>query len=145
MPTTYKFEVKNAANILTMHSLKSTELRLRILNLMLKSSKSLTQKEIVQLLNSEIKSFDRISVYRNLILLKKVGVLHELKDNQYIACHHHCYHHSHVLLFCLSCKNFQEIEDHRVIKKIAASVESLNFFSQQSPITLQGICLRCRA
>ena len=139
-----KYLVK-AQKILDQFNLKSTPLRLGILDIFLKSQNSLSQKEIVNQLSSKLGSVDRISVYRNLLMLKQTGFLHQLEDNQYIACQHQCEHHAHVLLFCLSCKSYQEVSDHSLVKRIENAVSRAQFFSKQSAMTIHGICSTCHS
>jgi len=144
MPAAHQKKLISAERILTRLNLKSTPLRLNILDVFLKTKKSLTQKDIVRALEKKLGSVDRISIYRNVLILKKAGFLHQLEDNQYIACQHQCDRHAHILLFCLDCKRYQEVSDHALVKDFVSMIRESHFFSKDSSLTLQGVCENCR-
>jgi Fe2+ or Zn2+ uptake regulation protein len=144
MPTASGKKISSKERILRHFDLKSTPLRVIILDTFLKTKKSLSQKEIVRALEKKLGSVDRISIYRNLLAFKKAGFLHQLEDNQYIACQHQCDRHVHILLFCVCCKRYQEISDHSLVKNFVSVIHASHFFSKNSNLTLQGLCKNCR-
>lgn len=143
MLSTQATRLKTKTLILEQLNLKSTPLREALIKIFFETPKSLSQKELVDRLKKRFGVVDRISVYRNLVALKKAGFLHQLEDNQYIACQHQCDHHAHVLFFCVQCKSHQEITDHKQIRSISQSLQASSFFSFNGPITIQGLCLEC--
>ncbi len=125
------------------HSLKKTQLRKNILLVLSQSKAPLSQASLISALSEELHSVDRVSVYRNLNQLKDLGIVHEVDVNSYVFCSHECESHAHLLLFCQKCHRHQEIKDHKRIESFMSALGHLQFFSNNEPIFLRGVCTRC--
>ena len=90
---------------------------------------------------------DRVSVYRNIELFEKLGIVHriyvgwkyklELSD-QFIAHHHH--------LSCLSCGKIIDIEDEKHIDDFIREVASESgFLPRRHQFEVDGYCKDCRS
>lgn len=129
--------------LLSRYHLKKTELRVSILKAFINSKRALSQGDMISHLELEMGSIDRVSVYRNLNQLKNVGLVHEVANNNYISCTHDCEKHPHLLLFCDSCHKHSEIKDHNKIKTFFEALDMFNFFGDNTPISIKGLCHDC--
>ncbi len=88
---------------------------------------------------------DRVSVYRNIELFEKLGIVHriyvgwkyklELSD-QFIAHHHH--------LSCLGCGKVVDIEDEMHIDVFVKKVsEKFGFMPRRHQFEIDGYCTMC--
>lgn len=131
--------------LLEKHGLRKTPLRRRIIQALLKTTKPLSQADLITALSQDDDSVDRVSIYRNLSQLCEAGVVHEVDANSYIFCAHECEDHAHLLLFCQQCHKHQEIKDHDRIDRFMKALGTLRFFGTTQPILLRGICESCSA
>lgn len=103
-------------------------------------------QSIAEILAKAKGSVDRVSVYRNIELFEKIGVVHriymgwkyklELSD-QFIAHHHH--------LSCLSCGKVIDIEDEKHIDDFIHEVaEKFGFEPRRHQFEVDGYCKQCR-
>ncbi len=134
---------EKAEEILNRFSLKKTDLRIHLIELFLKKRKPLSQGNIIEELEIENSTIDRVSIYRNLNQLKAVGIIHEVENNKYVSCSHECEQHAHVLLFCQSCEKHIEIKDHEKLNTFFTAIDKLQFLSSQRAVFLKGICQSC--
>ncbi len=90
---------------------------------------------------------DRVSVYRNIELFEKLGIVHriyigwkyklELSD-QFIAHHHH--------LVCLGCGKVIDIEDEKHIDEFIQTVAAkVGFQPRSHQFEVDGYCKECLA
>lgn len=136
-------ELKKIDVVLEKYSLKKTSLRRSVLMAFAREKKSLSQADLIEAVAKDLDVVDRVSVYRTLIRLKKVGILHEVEANNYVFCSHDCEEHAHLLLFCQKCHKHQEIKDHDRIDNFMASLGGFRFFDKSQPIFLRGTCSGC--
>lgn len=91
-------------------------------------------------------SVDRVSIYRNIELFEKLGIVHriytgwkyrlELSD-QFLSHHHH--------LSCLSCGRVIDIEDEKHIDEFIHEVaERFGFTPRRHQFEIDGYCSNCR-
>ena len=140
-----KTQLKAAELFLNRYKFRKTDLRLNLMRIFLESKSPLSQSAIIQQLETRAKigSVDRVSVYRNLMQLKNVGLVHEVENNQYVSCNHECQDHPHLLLFCQSCFQHREVQDHKRIATVMQALIPLEFFSRRGPLLMKGICQSC--
>lgn len=142
--TSLKDQLKNQAEFLIQNSgLRRTELRLQILEIFLNSSSALTQGQLIEILEKQNSTIDRVSIYRNLNQLKSTGLVHEVENNFYVLCSHECAQHAHVLLYCQNCHRHSEIKDHGKIKTMFEALGGFQFFGEMAPVFIKGRCLQC--
>jgi Fur family transcriptional regulator, ferric uptake regulator len=135
---------RKAAQYLESVGLKKTPLRAQLMVLLIGSKQPLSQVDIIQHLSQQLDSVDRVTVYRNLKQLKKLDLVHEVDVNQYIFCEHDCDQHAHLLFFCTKCQSHSEVRDHKKIHSFLALLGEFQFFGQNEPISLRGVCARCQ-
>lgn len=100
---------------------------------------------IGQLLRKSKGNMDRVSLYRNMELFEKLGIVHriyigwkykiELSDS-FIEHHHH--------LSCLSCGKIIDIEDEKHIDSFIEQVaKDFNFKPRKHLFEIDGYCKAC--
>jgi Fur family ferric uptake transcriptional regulator len=100
---------------------------------------------ISQILTNSKGNVDRVSVYRNIELFEKLGIVHriyvgwkyrlELSD-QFVAHHHH--------LSCLNCGKIIDIEDEKHIDEFIQDVsEKYGFKPRRHQFEIDGYCRAC--
>lgn len=112
---------------------KLTKARLNIITSLCLNKKPLTVKEICTILDD--KSINISSIYRNLLLFKKIGIVfeEEFKKESYFYMSDKHHHH----IYCESC-NYIECIPCEYIKN-----ESSNFYYIDHSIILKGMCKKC--
>jgi Fur family ferric uptake transcriptional regulator len=104
-------------------------------------------QSISQVLTRAKNVVDRVSVYRNVDLFEKIGIVHriyvgwkyklELSD-QFVAHHHH--------LSCLNCGKIIDIEDEKHIDEFIRKVsEKYGFKPRRHQFEVDGYCSGCTA
>lgn len=123
-----------------------TGLREQMRSLFTRSSRALTQAEIITSLEQKMgQPVDRVTIYRNLKLFEKAGVIHKISENQYALCEHKCHQHGHVLLHCQSCHRHMEVDNHNSVKELQKVLKKMHFFAAiDTPLHIHGICGRCQ-
>ena len=90
---------------------------------------------------------DRVSVYRNIELFERLGIVHriyvgwkyklELSD-KFVSHHHH--------LSCLNCGTIIDIEDEQHIDNFIQEVtDKFDFLARHHDFEISGYCKKCRA
>jgi Fur family ferric uptake transcriptional regulator len=103
-------------------------------------------QSMAELLAKASGSLDRVTVYRNIDVFEKIGLVHriyigwkyklELSD-QFIRHHHH--------MSCLSCGAIIDIEDEQHIDEFITSVaSSLGFTPRSHHFEIDGYCRNCQ-
>jgi Fe2+ or Zn2+ uptake regulation protein len=129
--------------LLGKHELKKTALRRQLLQELMNSKAPLTQADLLERLGRKLETVDRVSVYRNLLQLKQFGLVHEVKANHYVVCAHECSTHPHLILACKNCQQHDEVKDHAQIGHAIKALRQFEFFSQEGPLFIVGVCTRC--
>lgn len=125
-----------------------TENRLHITNAREATFKLLISTEpqtISQILNKAKGVVDRVSVYRNIELFEKLGIVHRINigwkyklelSDQFVAHHHH--------LSCLNCGKIIDIEDEKHIDEFIHEVsEKYGFNPRRHQFEVDGYCIDC--
>ena len=103
-------------------------------------------QSISQILAKASGKVDRVSVYRNIEVFEKLGIVHriyvgwkykiELSD-EFIAHHHH--------LSCLGCGKIIDIEDEKHIDDFIREVaEKFGFEPRRHQFEVDGYCVDCQ-
>jgi Fe2+ or Zn2+ uptake regulation protein len=123
--------------------LKKTPLRVKILLAFASTKRALTQGMLIDLIEKDLETVDRVSVYRNIAHLQNAGLLHAVDVNQYIFCAHNCQQHPHLLFFCQMCHTHEEISDHKKIGVFMEELAKFRFFGKLQPIFIKSVCAKC--
>jgi len=136
--------MEKAISILKKHSLRKTPFRIEVLMLFVKNAtKGLTPSFI----ESSIKNFDRITLYRTLKTFEKSGVIHMAIDGsnatKYALCHENCTTHNHLddhaHFLCTDCGETYCLEN--IVQK--GIKLPANYKLTSSHLALSGICENC--
>lgn len=133
----------NFRQILTSNGHRVTEAREATFKLLIHSE----PQSIRDILRRGGDAVDRVSIYRNIELFEKLGIVHrvyagwkyklELSDT-FIAHHHH--------LSCLSCGKVIDIEDEKHIDSFIAEVaRARDFIPRRHIFEIDGYCSTCAA
>ena len=130
--------------------LRSTQSRLMIFEVLQKTKRALSTKEVFQKLSLQKDlTTDLVSVYRNLDLLTEIGLAHKFQDGRYKSCDHKHEHknhsHIHVLFTCTSCSKSEEVSSHsNKLCSLATELKKQSkLLSKTQEIIVQGLCLKC--
>lgn len=136
---------KEFGSILKSYSLKVTQPRLRVLQIVSEKNTAISQPELEKILGSEI---DRVTLYRILSSFEDKGILHKVFDLNgtatYAICstkcsaHHH--HDQHVHFICSVCNSVFCL-DEITVPKINLPP---NFSLHGIAINAVGICDSCQ-
>lgn len=135
-------ELSQLRIILKSHGHQITRAREAVFKLLLHSELQ-TLSEILSKSNGSV---DRVSVYRNLDLFERLGIVHriyigwkykiELSDT-FTGHHHH--------LSCLQCGKIIDIKDHTSIDEfIEAVAKEFNFKPRRHQFEVDGYCEACQ-
>ena len=124
------------------NSLKLTPKRKAIVAFFLKGNRYLTPKAVWKGLKKEFKHLGLPSIYRNLELFSKCGILTKIQrpDRKlyYGLCNSKNKHHHHII--CVKCGKVGEFSDCDLFKK-----KTINGFKIIShSLQIEGICPSCR-
>lgn len=134
--------MSESKQILKKKNLRVTAMRQQILDLMLNAKAAVSQKSI----ESDLKEFDRITLYRTLKSFEEKGIIHKIEDgtglHKFAMCadcdeHHH--HDEHVHFNCNQCGDtfcLEEMEPPSFVNKTKHRIEQFN-------IVLKGTCEMC--
>lgn len=134
-------DITRFKQILTQHNYHLTKAREATFRLLLGPE----PQSINQLLSKANGTVDRVSVYRNLELFEKLGLVHrmyvgwkykfELSD-EFLAHHHH--------LSCLDCGQVIDIEDEQHIDEFIQTVAAtFHFLPRRHQFEVDGYCQEC--
>jgi Fur family ferric uptake transcriptional regulator len=134
-------DINSFRQILSNNGYRLTDAREATFKLLISSE----PQSIREILANAKGSVDRVSVYRNIELFEKLGIVHriyvgwkyklELSD-EFIAHHHH--------LSCLSCGKVIDIEDEKHIDEFIQEVaKKFGFKPRRHQFEIDGYCKDC--
>jgi len=131
-----------ARRMLKTARLYCTESRLTILEVLAKAGKPLSQDQIAR--QSGEKHFDKVTIYRTLESLLRVGLVHKAfmeKRACYFELAHNCTEHQcHPHLTCSSCGDTHCLTQ---ISLPMAKSPHQGFVIHRQQVRLEGLCPRC--
>ncbi len=129
----------NFFNILKEKKLKATTTRIELLKL-IESFDSAIPLSIIQ---KEMKSTDRVTLYRTIKILSEKGIIHQVysynKEYYYSLCNiKYDIKHNHIHFKCKKCKQItcQDLQENILISIPKFHIEKIN-------ISVEGICNNC--
>lgn len=137
----------NLAQILLLckqKGLRMTNLRKRVLSLIMQSSKPLSAYALMALYKETEGCITATTIYRTLDFLEAYGLIHHLMTkNAYISCitpGHSVYGQ---FLICQKCQVVVEMHSEKVAKAIETSVKTAQFLPQGQMVEVWGLCEIC--
>ncbi len=134
-------DIQKLKTILSQHKLQLTKARITTFELLT----SPEPQSMSTILARAIGRVDRVSVYRNINVFEKLGIVHriyigwkyklELSD-QFMKHHHH--------VSCSNCGLIIDIEDDSEIDTFIASIATkFNFTVMRHQLEIEGLCNKC--
>jgi Fur family ferric uptake transcriptional regulator len=129
-------------DMLKTSKLYCTEVRIAILKVLMTTDKPLSQEQLAQHLGA--KSFDKVTIYRTLESLLKVGLVHkafiEKRAVHYELAHNCTESQCHPHFTCTSCGNTHCLTE---ISLPMAESPHKGFIIQRQQVRLEGLCPAC--
>lgn len=130
-------------SILKEHHINYTQQRSAVLGVFLNTKKVISLSDLSAILGKE---FDRITLYRTLILFEEKGLIHKILDKEaplYALCTHetveHHHNENHVHFKCSKCGNVFCMDEVAIPKiKLPA-----NYVADQFNFLIEGKCGNC--
>jgi len=136
---------EEALEVLRARGKRITAQRSLLLEVIRESHGHLDADEIYQRMRSKDPRISLSTVYRNLNLLKELGLVSELHLDQ----EHHHYElreeTDHYHLICSSCERVFEFESPLATQMTTEVEEKQGFLTERTHIDLVGLCSECRA
>ena len=126
-----------------------TELRKKVLGLVLESKKPTGAYDLLDQLRALHKGAAPPTVYRALDFLLEQGLIHKVERlSAFIGCVHrheadHDHHHVAQFLICTRCGQVTELEDARIDKVLIDAANESGFRLISSTVEAEGLCAAC--
>ncbi len=129
--------------------LRLTQSRLKILQLLEGTHKSMSSSEVFSQLQKKFKSeeFDRVTVYRILEKLEELEIVHSVGDGKYIYCTHQaCGHDKHFIAICVRCGVVSDVGGTAKTLQVLSEFleQEAKFRMTNDSIVVRGLCQKCR-
>ena len=127
-----------------------TELRRKVLGLVLDSDRPTGAYDLLDQLRAHHKGAAPPTVYRALDFLLEHGLVHKVERlSAYVGCVHpgdeDDHHHAAQFLICRRCGQVTELEDPRVDRALVEVAREHGFRPTGSTMEVEGICAACVA
>lgn len=128
--------------------LRLTQSRLKVLQLLETTTKSLSSSEIFTLLQKKFRTeeFDRVTVYRILEKFEELEIVHAVGDGKYIYCtHQSCGHDKHFIAICIRCGTVKDVGGTQKTLEVLSDflLKEANFKITNDSIVVRGLCEKC--
>ncbi|WP_286753131.1 MULTISPECIES: Fur family transcriptional regulator [Sphingobacterium] len=131
--------------ILKRNSLKVTQPRLKVLEIISRKESAISQPELEKLLGKDI---DRVTLYRVLASFEEKGIIHKIFDLHGTAtyamcstnCSEHDHHDQHVHFICRVCNSVYCLED-MTLPKVSIPA---GFSLEAIAVNALGVCNHCK-
>jgi Fur family ferric uptake transcriptional regulator len=130
-------------NILKSHNLRITDCRLKVIEFFLYKETALSQGD----LESKLKQYDRVTLYRTLSSFLDSGILHKIPNAAGIAtyglCHETCspdhHDHNHIHFKCNNCGETECLDD----KSVPPVTLPKGYLINAVNMIVDGFCAKC--
>ena len=137
-------QMKSAAEACARRGARLTELRRRVLALILEAEAPLTAYQLLDLLKETRKGAAPPTIYRALDFLMKQRLVHKVERlNAFIACIESGHQHPVQFLICGECGKVAEIEDRTATKALQHAAKREGFHLRSAVVEIEGTCAAC--
>ncbi len=137
-------QLDRAAEACARQSAQFTELRRRVLSLILEAEAPLTAYQLLDRLRETRKGAVPPTVYRALDFLMEQGLIHKIERlNAFIPCVESGHRHPVQFLICRQCGTVAEIEDHAAAQALEHAAEREGFHAHNTVVEIEGTCAAC--
>jgi len=125
--------------------LRFTEIRRRVLGILLESHRALGAYDVLERLKEEGRAAQPPVAYRALEFLVEQGFVHKIEGlNAFMACAMSGDEHDALLMICRECKRVAESDLSSHLAGIEHLADSLGFLVERSVVEVEGLCPDCR-
>ena len=138
-----------AARLCDRRGAQLTELRRKVLGLVLESRTPAGAYDLLDRLRALHKGAAPPTVYRALDFLLEQGLVHKVERlSAFIGCVHqsgtdHDHHHAAQFLICTQCGQVTELEDARIGRVLVDTARENGFRLSSSTVEAEGVCGAC--
>jgi Fur family transcriptional regulator, zinc uptake regulator len=133
-----------AAQACADHGARLTELRRRVLRLILEAEGPLTAYQLLDRLKETRKSAVPPTIYRSLDFLIGQRLIHKLERlNAFVPCVETGHEHHAQFLICRQCGGVTEIEDRTATSALEHAAEREGFHPRDAVVEIEGTCAAC--
>jgi Fur family zinc uptake transcriptional regulator len=133
-----------AAQACARHGARLTELRRRVLRLILEAEAPLTAYQLLDRLRETRKSAVPPTIYRSLDFLMGQRLIHKLeRRNAFVPCAETGHIHDAQFLICRQCGGVIEIEDRAAATALEHAAERQGFHPGSAVVEIEGTCAAC--
>lgn len=147
--TATKAQLDQAAALCARNGARLTEIRRRVLGLIIESRGPLGAYALLDRLKAERANATPVTVYRALDFLLENGLVHKIERlNAFIGCtdqgeHAHEHAHAAQFLICRLCGAVAELEDQSIAAAISVAAGRTGFRPDRATIEVEGSCAAC--
>ena len=138
-----------AAGLCRRRSAQLTELRRKVLGLVLESARPMGAYDLLEQLRAGRKTAAPPTVCRALDFLLQHGLIHKIERlSAFVGCNHRCdgehiEAHAAQFLICRRCGRVAELEDPAVAKALARAARRNGFALTAATVEAEGLCADC--
>jgi Fur family transcriptional regulator, zinc uptake regulator len=137
-------QLDKAAQMCAHNGARLTELRRRVLSLILEAEAPLTAYQLLDRLRETRRGAVPPTVYRSLDFLMTQRLIHKLERlNAFVPCMETGHEHHAQFLICRQCGTVTEIEDHAAASALEHAAEREGFHPRDTVIEIEGTCAAC--
>ena len=137
--------VAAAAQTCAAQGLQLTEVRRRVLEILLEQHRALGAYDILEVLRAEGLGSQPPVAYRALDFLTKHGFAHKIERlNKFIACSDIGGDHTPAFLICTGCDLVAEAHLEAAQGRLAAAAAAVGFTIERAVLEAEGLCQSCR-
>ncbi|MDE1967771.1 MAG: transcriptional repressor [Alphaproteobacteria bacterium] len=137
-------QLNQAAEACARDGVQLTELRRRVLGLVLEAEGPVTAYQLLDRLKKIRKGAVPPTIYRALDFLLDRGLIHRLERlNAFIPCAETDHRHVAQFLICRECGSVAEIEDQATARALAHAAERKGFRARDTVVEIEGTCAAC--
>lgn len=139
-------QIETAAAACVRDGARLTELRRRVLSLVVQAEGPLTAYQLLDRLRASHKGATPPTIYRAIDFLMERGLVHKIERlNAFVFCHEAGHRHSAQFLICRTCGSVVEIEDGEAARALEHAAKREGFHARQAIVEIEGVCAACFA
>jgi Fur family zinc uptake transcriptional regulator len=139
-----RVQLDKAAQACARQGAQLTELRRRVLSLILEAEAPLTAYQLLDRLRETHKGAAPPTVYRALDFLMQQRLIHKIEClNAFVACMESGHQHPVQFLICRQCGTVAEIEDRAAAQALGDAAERKGFHAHHTIVEIEGTCAAC--
>ncbi|HVH75648.1 MAG TPA: Fur family transcriptional regulator [Stellaceae bacterium] len=137
-------QLEAAAGVCEREGARLTELRRRVLGLILEAEGPVTAYQLLDRLKETRKRAAPPTIYRALDFLISRRLIHKLERlNAFVPCIETGHEHAAQFLICRQCGTVIEIEDHAAADALEHAAEREGFHPRRAIVEIEGTCALC--